>query len=274
MSSSHIPLKKEVLHNKPADQAESQHGRHNSPTDRSSMNWSSELSSQLSTKSSTKSSSQSSIQPLHHSAPREKAQQVMAECMTIPMKVFDSWWSQYGKPSATLKEQVLYLTQHYQIDPLLGDVTILYQSGRWIPHITMDGWMKIINQHPAFCGIDFQEAQELIDGVPQWISCTIYRQDRVIPITVREYYLELKQESSLWSEIPRRLLRFRSMQQCARLALSLSTPEFSMQTLVDTKPSGNMASPNSSGESPELTQVEKIKTKILKDSLSNPAEII
>ena len=194
--------------------------------------------------------------------------------MRIPIPAFDSWWSQYGKPSATLKEQVVYITQHYQIDPLLGDITIHYQNGRWVPHITMDGWMKIINQHPAFCGIDFQEAQELIDGVPQWISCTIYRQDRVIPITVREYYLELKQESSLWLEIPRRLLRFRSMQQCARLALGISTPEFSIQPLMDNKPSENMASSNSPSESPPPTQLEKIKTKIMKNTSSHPSEII
>jgi hypothetical protein len=194
--------------------------------------------------------------------------------MKIPTTAFDSWWSQYGKPSATLKEQVAYITQHYQIDPLLGDITIHYQNGRWVPHITMDGWMKIINQHPAFCGIDFQEAQELIDGVPQWISCTIYRQDRVIPITVREYYLELKQESSLWLEIPRRLLRFRSMQQCARLALGISTPEFSIQPLADNKPPGNMASSNFPSESPPPTQLEKIKTKIMKNTSSPPSEII
>ena len=194
--------------------------------------------------------------------------------MRIPIPAFDSWWSQYGKPSETLKEQVVYITQHYQIDPLLGDITIHYQNGRWVPHITMDGWMKIINQHPAFCGIDFQEAQELIDGVPQWISCTIYRQDRVIPITVREYYLELKQESSLWLEIPRRLLRFRSMQQCARLALGISTPEFSIQPLMDNKPSGNMASSHSPSESPPPTQLEKIKTKIMKTTSSHPSEII
>jgi len=197
-----------------------------------------------------------------------------AKRMRTPMPAFDSWWSQYGKPSATLKEQVVYITQHYQINPLLGDITIHYQNGRWVPHITMDGWMKIINQHPAFCGIDFQEAQELIDGVPQWISCTIYRQDRVIPITVREYYLELKQESSLWLEIPRRLLRFRSMQQCARLALSISTPEFSIQPLMDNKPAGNMASSHSPSESPPPTQLEKIKIKIMKNTSSHPSEII
>jgi hypothetical protein len=143
---------------------------------------------------------------------------------------FELWWSTHGRPSELLQHQVKYLIDFYKINPLLGDLKIIYQQGQWFPHITMDGWMKMINQHPAFCGIDFRESDQLIEGVPEWVSCTIYRQDRVIPITIREYYVELKQESSLWNEIPRRMLRFRSMQQCARLALGLSTPEFTHPT--------------------------------------------
>ncbi len=167
---------------------------------------------------------------------------------------FELWWSTHGRPSELLQHQFKYLIDFYKINPLLGDLKIIYQQGQWLPHITMDGWMKMINQHPAFCGIDFRESEQLIEGVPEWVSCTIYRQDRVIPITIREYYVELKQESSLWNEIPRRMLRFRSMQQCARLALGLSTPEFTQPTHEIPK-----ESLPSFASSPIQTQLEKIK---------------
>jgi hypothetical protein len=171
---------------------------------------------------------------------------------------FELWWSTHGRPSELLQHQVKYLIDFYKINPLLGDLKIIYQQSQWLPHITMDGWMKMINQHPAFCGIDFRESDQLIEGVPEWVSCTIYRQDRVIPITIREYYVELKQESSLWNEIPRRMLRFRSMQQCARLALGLSTPEF-------THPTHEIARESipSFVSTPTQTQLEKIKGHLM-----------
>jgi hypothetical protein len=171
---------------------------------------------------------------------------------------FELWWSTHGRPSELLKHQVKYLIDFYQINPLLGDLKIIYQQGQWFPHVTMDGWMKMINQHPAFCGIDFRESDQLIEGIPQWVSCTIYRQDRVIPITIREYYVELKQESPLWDEIPRRMLRFRSMQQCARLALGLSTPEFMHHT-----PEAPKEAISSSRNSNTQSQLEKIKGQLI-----------
>ena len=167
---------------------------------------------------------------------------------------FELWWAEYGRPSAILQEQVRYLIDFYRIDPWLGDIKIHHQSGQWLPYITMDGWMKMINQHPAFCGIDFRESDQLIEGAPEWMSCTIYRHDRVIPITVREYYKEVKQENPLWNGIPRRLLRFRTMQQCARLALGLSTPEFVHQHHEATQ----TCSPSSS-KGKASSQLEQIK---------------
>jgi hypothetical protein len=141
---------------------------------------------------------------------------------------FEWWWKEQKQNSELLKKQCQALVRTYQLNPLMGELSVIFQGSAWVTHITMDGWMKMVNQHPAFCGIDFLESTELIEGIPAWMSCTIYRNDRVIPIIVKEYYLEVKTEGALWHEIPRRLLRFRALQQCARLALSLSSPEYSL----------------------------------------------
>ncbi len=170
---------------------------------------------------------------------------------------FELWWSTHGRPSELLKHQVKYLINFYKIDPLLGELKIIYQQGQWLPHITMDGWMKMINQHPAFCGIDFRESTQLIEGVPEWELYHLSTRSG-IPITIREYYVELKQESSMWNEIPRRILHFRSMQQCARLALGLSTPEF-------THPANEIPKESlpSFTSKPNPTQLKKIKGHLM-----------
>ena len=64
------------------------------------------------------------------------------------------------------------------------------------------------------------QADTLIDGVPEWIECAIYRKDRTVPTTVREYLTEVKGENEIWRKMPRRMLRHRALQQCVRLAIA------------------------------------------------------
>ena len=81
--------------------------------------------------------------------------------------------------------------------------------------------MKLINQDPQFAGMTFKESPELELDIPLWMECSIYRHDRILPITVKEYSSEIKTEHLLWKTMPRRMLRHRSIQQCARLAFSI-----------------------------------------------------
>jgi hypothetical protein len=59
------------------------------------------------------------------------------------------------------------------------------------------------------------------------MECTIYRSDRVVPMTVREHLSEVKTNHPAWQQIPRRMLRYKALQQCARLAFGISAPELS-----------------------------------------------
>jgi len=88
-----------------------------------------------------------------------------------------------------------------------------------------------MNQHPAFCGIEFTESPESINNVPAWISCSIYRTDRAIPTTVSEYLLEVQNDNSIWHKMPRRMLRHRVMQQCARIAFGIGISEATPKTI-------------------------------------------
>jgi len=95
----------------------------------------------------------------------------------------------------------------------------LYEDCHWQAYITVEGYSKILNSHPAFDGISFTESPEKMSGIPIWMECTIYRKDRSQPIVVGEYFAEVRGEQAIWQKMPRRMLRHRVMQQCARLAV-------------------------------------------------------
>jgi len=111
--------------------------------------------------------------------------------------------------------------QSLHLDPLCEEIGFTqYDDGHWQVFITIEGCSKLLNQHPQFNGLVFNQADTLIDGVPEWIECAIYRKDRTVPTTVREYLTEVRGENEIWRKMPRRMLRHRALQQCVRLAIA------------------------------------------------------
>lgn len=81
-----------------------------------------------------------------------------------------------------------------------------------VPVVGVDGWSRIINNHPQFDGMEFAQDDESC-------TCIIYRKDRNHPIKVTEYMAECKRPNvGPWQSHPRRMLRHKAMIQCARLA--------------------------------------------------------
>lgn len=116
---------------------------------------------------------------------------------------------------------LLRLARENGLDPLKEEVALaLYEDTQWQAYITIQGYSKMLNRHPAFDGITFTQSEEGRNGMPIWMECTIYRKDRSQPTKVREYFEEVKRDQAVWQKMPRRMLRHRVMQQCARLALS------------------------------------------------------
>jgi hypothetical protein len=116
---------------------------------------------------------------------------------------------------------LLRMIQNLHLDPLSEEISLTqYEDGQWQVLITIEGCSKLLNQHPQFNGLHFTQANTLIDGLPEWIECSIYRKDREVPTTVREYLAEVKGENEIWNKMPRRMLRHRALQQCVRLAIA------------------------------------------------------
>ena len=111
------------------------------------------------------------------------------------------------------------------LDPLEEEILLTRYGETWQVLISVDGWIKLINRHPYFAGVTFTESTEFKDGLPIWMECTIYRSDMVIPTTAREYLSEVINDTEIWSKMPRRLLRHRALQQCARIVMGYKPPE-------------------------------------------------
>jgi hypothetical protein len=143
-----------------------------------------------------------------------------ANALELDTEELQAWINlQVMTPSPTLLA-LLRIARHHHLDPLKEEVALaLYDDCHWQAYITVEGYSKVLNSHPAFDGIVFTQSEETTNGIPIWMECTIYRKDRSCPIVVREYFEEVKGDQAIWQKMPRRMLRHRVMQQCARLAV-------------------------------------------------------
>jgi phage recombination protein Bet len=121
-------------------------------------------------------------------------------------------------------ERLLLTAKQHGLNPLNREIFMI-ESGPEAPPLIVvgvDGWSKIMNRHPHFSGMQFQESAETLGGIPIWMECEIFRKDRVVPLKVREYFDEARSDHMAWITHPRRMLRHKCMVQCARIAFGLS----------------------------------------------------
>lgn len=114
---------------------------------------------------------------------------------------------------------LLIVADQYGLNPWTKEVYAFPDKNNGIvPVVGVDGWSRIINTHPDFDGLEFVDGPVDSKGMPEWIECVIHRKDRNHPIRAREYMGECKRGTGPWQSHPRRMLRHKSLIQCARLA--------------------------------------------------------
>src|SRR4030067_963137 len=107
---------------------------------------------------------------------------------------------------------LMLVAQQYSLNPWTREIYAFPDKNNGIvPVVGVDGWSRIMNEHPQFDGIEF--TQDDAAG-----TRTIYRKDRGHPISATEYMSECKRETGPWKTHPKRMLRPKAMIQCARLA--------------------------------------------------------
>ena len=135
-------------------------------------------------------------------------------------------WAQEAMAPKNVLKSALATAKRYQLNPILGQIDWeMNRDGHYEVFIPIDGWIAMIHRESSFKGLAFDQSPETEHGIPIWMECTIYRSDLTHPVTVREYYAELKTEHIIWQQMPRRMLRHKTLQQCARLAFGINFQE-------------------------------------------------
>lgn len=107
----------------------------------------------------------------------------------------------------------------YGLDPITREIYAFpnKKTGAVVPVVGYDGWQRLANTNPMYDGVEFEEAA---DG--SWCKCRIWRKDRSHPTELTEYLEECLMDTIPWKKYPRRMLRNKAFNQCARAAFNLS----------------------------------------------------
>ena len=112
---------------------------------------------------------------------------------------------------------LLIVADQYGLNPLLRELYAYPDKGGIVPVISIDGWLRITNSHPAFDGMTTELSE---DGLS--CTCTMYRKDRSHPIVVTEYMAECRRDTGPWKSHPKRLLRHKTIIQASRMAFGFA----------------------------------------------------
>ena len=116
----------------------------------------------------------------------------------------------------------LVVCNEYRLNPLTREIYAFKnkQTGKIVPVVSIDGWVTLCNSHPAFDGMTFEDHHDEKNRL-EAITCSIYRKDRSRPTVVTEYLSECIRDTAPW-KMQHRMLRHKSMIQCARYAFGFS----------------------------------------------------
>jgi len=107
---------------------------------------------------------------------------------------------------------LMLVAQQYNLNPWLKEIYAFPDKGGIVPIVGVDGWARIMNDHPQFDGMEFQQDDESC-------TCIIYRKDRSHATKATEYMNECRRTNTgPWQSHPKRMLRHKAMIQAARLA--------------------------------------------------------
>lgn len=135
---------------------------------------------------------------------------------------------------------LLIVADQYGLNPFTKEIFAYPDKQNGIvPVVSVDGWSRIINQHPDMDGLEFVYSDEIITDLPDakscssWIECVIYRKGRSHPVRVKEFLDEVYRPpfegtnkssgqqyktSGPWQSHTKRMLRHKSLIQCSRIA--------------------------------------------------------
>lgn len=140
-------------------------------------------------------------------------------------------------PSNEQMAALLVVADQYGLNPFTREIYAFADKRAGIvPVVGVDGWSRIINDHPQSDGFEFKESEKIVTpeggkACPEWMEVIIHRKDRAHPIIVREYIDEVyrppfkkdgRDIPGPWQTHTKRLFRHKVLIQGARIAYGFS----------------------------------------------------
>ena len=149
----------------------------------------------------------------------------MAERYGMATSAFEATLRATVVPKECSREQFaafLVVAHEYGLNPILKEIYAFPAKGGGIqPVVGIDGWVRLMNQHPQMDGIEFDDHLD-DNGQLTAITARIHRRDRGHPIVVTEYMVECRRNTEPWKQWPTRMLRHKALIQAARYAFGYS----------------------------------------------------
>lgn len=114
----------------------------------------------------------------------------------------------------------LMTAREYGLNPITREIHAIISKGKVISIVGIDGWLKLMNQHPMMDGLEVAEIDR--DGRVYSATARIYRKDRQHATEVTERYSECRRPTEPWNQYPARMLRHKAVMQAARYAFGFA----------------------------------------------------
>lgn len=132
------------------------------------------------------------------------------------------------QPSKAQFATFVSIANKFKLNPLAKEIYAFPTKGGGIqPIVSIDGWLRIINSHPEFNGMVFEDHRE--NGELIAVTCKIYKKNCQHPVEVTEYMDECRGElkdrwgnPTPWGRWPARMLRHKATIQAGRYAFGIS----------------------------------------------------
>lgn len=144
-----------------------------------------------------------------------------------------------GKNEPTREELTAFLLvcDQYDLNPFLREIyPAISKKGALLPTLSIDGWLKLIHNQTDFDGLSVEYSEQTVkqdvivsEGnkstkvtieAPMSCKVTIYQKNRAHPITIEERFKECFRPTEQWRTMPCRMLRHKTIIQCARVVYS------------------------------------------------------
>lgn len=138
---------------------------------------------------------------------------------------------------------LLIVADQYGLNPFTKEIYAYPdKNGGIVAVVSVDGWIRIINEHPQFNGMDLAHSEEMVEhpqGVHkrcwEWLEVTIHRKDRDHTTPVTEYFDEvyrppIKKQGNNgsyeiagpWQSHTKRLMRHKGIIQAGRVVFGFA----------------------------------------------------